>query len=133
MSAPRPPLPLADPLRLSCHRARSRSAPSPASQPVDKPFMQFFTQSTKQAYDGITSMDTLAAEASGATAASSESCSCSGVSSGAAAGIGIGCALAGMIIGAAFMHWWGARRSGWKRHGDPALPGSIAASDGYKL
>lgn len=108
------------------------SLPAPP-QPVDMPFMQFFTASTKQAYDGITSMDTLAAAADVPAAdASPATSSGGGVSSGAAAGIGIGCAIAGMLIGALAMRWH-SRRAGWKRHGDPALPGSIAASESYKL
>lgn len=36
-----------------------RSSPRP--QPVDVPFMQFYGASTKQAYDGMVQLDTLAA------------------------------------------------------------------------
>ncbi|KAL4428192.1 hypothetical protein ABPG75_002281 [Micractinium tetrahymenae] len=106
--------------------------PSPSLQSVDVPFMPFYGASTKQAYDGMVSLDELAAAGrSGAPAASGSS---SGVSSGAAAGIGIGCAVAGALLGAAAMMWVG-RRRGWKRHNDaPVMAGSAhAPSDAYKL
>lgn len=100
------------------------------------PFIQYYGQSTADAYNGITSLDTLSAsmEAGGSASASASSGGGSGgVSSGAAAGIGIGCAAAGALLGAAVAVFVSRRKLGWQRHADPLAAGSAAPSEAYKM
>lgn len=137
--------------RLLCFAPWPRTPPPPPSRPylpfclachleqaVDVPFIQYYGQPTKAAYDGITSLDTLAAsmEAGGASTAgtsSSSSSGSSGVSSGAAAGIGIGCAVAGALIGAGITYFVSKKKHGWQKHGDITATGSAAPSMAYKM
>ena len=103
----------------------------PCIQPVDIPFLQFFTPSTMTAYKGITSLDELAASQDPNAAAPASS----GVSSGAAAGIGIGCTIAGALIAAVVMTLLGKKKKGsdWQRQADAAIVNGAPGSASYKL
>lgn len=112
-------------------------APFPATplQAVDIPFAQYFTPSTKEAYQGITSLDTLAAAGAAAGASSSSGGESSGVSSGAAAGIGVGCAVAGALLGALAMALYAKKKRGsWSPHLDERpLDSAREPSNGFKI
>ena len=98
------------------------------------PFAQYFGQSTKEAYEGITSLDELAARGA-AGGASTSGGGGRGVSSGAAAGLGIGCVVAGALLGALAMAVYAKKRRGlWQPHLDERpLDSAREPSNGFKI